>query len=102
MEKRHKYLDHAVLGYFLLILFAMIITNIFSGVIDIMILGKIIPGYLIEQSAMGIKFPMASGVGMALGSIAAGALGLFWGLYLVRSSKRQEIVELWKEKWSGN
>ncbi len=33
-------------------------------------------------------------------TIIAGAVGFFWGLYLVRPAKRPEIVEIWKNKWS--
>lgn len=33
-------------------------------------------------------------------TIIAGAVGFFWGLYLVRPAKRLEIVEIWKNKWS--
>ena len=33
-------------------------------------------------------------------TIIAGILGIFWGLYLIRPSKRAQIVELWKNKWS--
>lgn len=33
-------------------------------------------------------------------TIAAGIIGIVWGLYLIRPSKRAEIVELWKSKWS--
>lgn len=41
-------------------------------------------------------------LGMGIGdwiTIAAGAFAAFWGLYLIRKSKRQEIIELWNEKW---
>jgi hypothetical protein len=33
-------------------------------------------------------------------TIAAGVLGAVWGLYLIRSAKRTEIVDLWKSKWA--
>ena len=33
-------------------------------------------------------------------TVSAGVLGAIWGLYLIRSSKRTEIVEIWKKKWS--
>ena len=32
-------------------------------------------------------------------TIAAGFLGGIWGLYLIRSSKRAEILSLWNSKW---
>lgn len=36
-------------------------------------------------------------------TIIAGIIGIVLGLYLIRPSKRSEIVELWKDKWSiGN
>ena len=41
-------------------------------------------------------------LGMGIGdwiTIAAGAFAAFWGLYLIRKSKRQEIIDLWNEKW---
>ena len=33
-------------------------------------------------------------------TIVAGVLGIILGLYLIRPSKRAEIVDLWKTKWS--
>lgn len=33
-------------------------------------------------------------------TIAAGAVGCVWGLYLIRKAKRGQIVELWKNKWA--
>ncbi|MCR5507191.1 MAG: hypothetical protein K6F34_00745 [Lachnospiraceae bacterium] len=48
----------------------------------------------------------ASGLGNAVGSVLAIGLffarviGIILGLYLIRPSKRAEIVELWKAKWS--
>ena len=41
--------------------------------------------------------------GMGVGdwiTIVAGVIGIFLGLYLIRPSKRSEIVDLWKAKWS--
>ncbi len=33
-------------------------------------------------------------------TIIAGIVGIIWGLYLIRPSKRAEIADLWKNKWS--
>ena len=110
--KNHKILDHPVLGYFLLMIFVLIMASIFSKIIDSMILGNIIPGYAVKTEAFGREMSEASGVGMAVGSIAAigigdyvtiaaGVVGLVIGLYLIRPAKRAEIVRLWQDKWKA-
>ena len=33
-------------------------------------------------------------------TIVAGVIGIILGLYLIRPSKRGEILDLWKTKWS--
>lgn len=41
-------------------------------------------------------------LGMGIGdwiTIAAGVFAAFWGLYLIRKSKRQDIIDLWNAKW---
>ena len=95
-ERKHKILNHPILGYFLLMLFALIITQVISAIIDNMILARFISGYAFTQTIAGTERTQATGVGNA-----AGAAGIFWGLYLVRPAKRSEIVELWKSKWSA-
>lgn len=40
--------------------------------------------------------------GMGVGdwiTVGAGFFGFFWGLYLIRKSKRAEILEVWKKTW---
>lgn len=74
--KEHKVLNHPVLGYFLLMIFSLLVASIISDIIDNKILGNLIPGYAITQNILGQETPMASGVGMAVGSVLV--IGLFY------------------------
>ena len=69
MKKRnHKVLDHPILGYVLLGLFAMIVTEL-VGQLDIIINNNILGPELTSSSQLG------SGIGTAIGALVA--LGLF-------------------------
>ena len=69
MKKRnHKVLDHPILGYVLLGLFAMIVTEL-VGQLDIIINNNILEPELTSSSQLG------SGIGTAIGALVA--LGLF-------------------------
>ena len=74
--QNHKILDHRALGYFLLMLFTLIIDEIFSFIIDKVLLSRLIPGYAVEQTVMGNVTNNAMGVGTAVGAVVA--IGLFY------------------------
>ncbi len=75
-ERNHKLLDHPVLGYFILAIFAYVMSSlIFSTIIDSLILANVIPGYGVEVYTGGRKVVAASGVGSAVGALAA--VGIF-------------------------
>ena len=76
--RKHKVLDHPVLGYFLLILFVLFVTGVFSRIIDGMILGKLIPGYAIKGTMLGEEVDQTSGVGNAVGSVVAISIFYLW------------------------
>ena len=73
-EKHHRILDHSILGYFLLMLFSMIVAELVSFIIDDMILAGVIPGYAVTQNILGEERVQASGVGDAVGAVLAIAL----------------------------
>ncbi len=75
-EREHKILNHPILGYFLLILFAMMIAQVVGYIIDNMILAGIIPGYAVTQIIAGTQRSQATGVGFAAGAVLAA--GLFY------------------------
>ena len=74
MEKKHRILDHTIISYFLLGLFVMICTNL-GGAIDTVIAG-FLPGYAQEVTVSGTTTQTASGVGVAIGALAAA--GIFY------------------------
>lgn len=65
--KTHKILNHPILGYFLLALFASLIASVFSEIIDDILLAAFIPGY----APAGAKPGSVVGVGAAVGSLVA-------------------------------
>lgn len=77
-KKRHKFLDHPIPGYFLLILFGMVMTNLFSSVIDGQILARLIPGFSVTLQASGMTVENAAGPGTAIGALAAAAIFRWW------------------------
>ena len=77
-------------------IFSFIVSAVISSLIDKALLGNIIPGYAITMEVYGREVTEASGLGNAVGSVLA--IGLFYIWF--RLSKRAEIVELWKSKWS--
>ncbi|MBO4637078.1 MAG: hypothetical protein J5685_08020 [Clostridiales bacterium] len=97
--KKHVILDHPILSYFLLLIFTVIMANIFSSIIDVKLLAALIPGYGTEMEVLGRTTVSASGAGTSVGAVAAAVVAFFWGLYLIRKSKRQEIIDLWNGKW---
>ncbi len=73
---KHRILDHPVLGYFLLIIFTIILSGICSLIIDNGIFALLIPGYAITMTARGSKILEATGPGAAAGALAA--IGIFY------------------------
>lgn len=76
--RQHKILDHPILGYFLLVMFSMIITQIVAGIIDSKILANIIPGYRMEITFMGKTSDATTGVGAALGAVLSAFIFWLW------------------------
>lgn len=75
-DRKHKVLDHPILGYALLCIFVMLVSDTFSAFIDQMILVGLIPGYGTEIEIAGIKVVTASGVGTAVGAVVC--VIIFW------------------------
>lgn len=69
-EKKHKVLDHPILGYFILALFGMILSNLIGPLID-MPIGKAIPEYMSTVEFMGTKQQTAAGVGVGIAAVIA-------------------------------
>lgn len=69
-ERNHKVLNHPVLGYFVLVIWGLIVSSIGSA-LDTATLGKVIPGYAIESEFMGKVSSSASGVMVAVVSVLA-------------------------------
>ncbi|MBR4529938.1 MAG: CPBP family intramembrane metalloprotease [Lachnospiraceae bacterium] len=76
-EKPHKILDHPILSYFLLFLFAEILVS-FGTIIDTKVVGPLVPGYLHDVTVAGYTEPAASGVGVAVGALVAIAIFALW------------------------
>ena len=72
----HRILNHPTLGYFLLMIFSLILSSILSSIIDQALLGNLIPGYAAKTEVYGIEIVQASGLGTAVGSVLA--IGLFY------------------------
>ncbi|MBR6484399.1 MAG: CPBP family intramembrane metalloprotease [Clostridiales bacterium] len=77
-EKKHVILDHVILSYFLLFIFAMIFISLGSKYIDSMILAKFIPGYGSEMTVMGKTSVSAAGLGAAMGAVLSAGLFYVW------------------------
>ena len=75
-ERKHKILNHPILGYFMLMFFALIISQVISAIIDNMILARSISGYAFTQTIMGKERSQAGGVGTAVGALLS--IGLFY------------------------
>jgi membrane protease YdiL (CAAX protease family) len=77
MKKRqHKILDHAIVGYFLLILFVSIAESLGSFVDRL--IGNIYPAYVIETVVNGKTVDIANGVGIALAALLALLIFKLW------------------------
>ena len=74
--RNHAILDHPILGYFLLLIFALIFESIGSG-LDIMI-ARFLPGYATTHEMLGMKYTTASGIGLAIGALIAVAIFGLW------------------------
>ena len=72
--KKHGFMDHVILVYFLFAILTMIVESIVSSFID-MPLAYVIPGYGTEMEMAGMKVMTASGVGTAVGALLM--VGLF-------------------------
>ena len=75
--KKHVILDHPILGYFLLMIFTMILESV-GSLLDNAI-AMFLPGYGTETVMFGNKFTQATGIGTAIGAMAA--LGFFYLLF---------------------
>lgn len=76
--KKHAILDHPILGYFLLAIFALLTGSIIGSFIDSP-LAYVIPGYGSEHEMNGIKYMVASGVGNAIGALLC--IGIFYLIF---------------------
>lgn len=76
MNRNHKILDHPILGYILLFLFAE--TLIVIGMYFDKFLAGYIPGYGTEGEAFGRTYIGASGIGCAIGAFLAVLLFTLW------------------------
>ncbi len=76
MEKKHKILDHTIIGYFILLIIAEVFIGMF-GFLD-KFLANYIPGYGMETQVMGIDTVQASGIGYAIGSVIFVLLFTLW------------------------
>ena len=76
MKRRHRILDHPILGYFLLLIFTSIILSL-GGALDTFI-ADVLPGYGKEYTMMGSTIKTASGVGIAIGALAAAGVFYLW------------------------
>ena len=77
MQKRkHRILDHPILGYFLLLIFVHLFIGL-GALIDLPISG-ILPGYGTEMSLAGTTVRTASGIGSAVAALAAAGLFKLW------------------------
>lgn len=76
-EKPHKVLDHSILGYFVLFVFAEVLSNLGSNIIDEAV-APYIPGYSTEITVFGMTMTIASGFGSAIGALVAILIFVFW------------------------
>lgn len=74
--RRHAILDHPILGYFLLMIFAGILLTV-GSLLDDLIAG-FLPGYATVSEVASIKSTNASGVGVAIGAMAAVGVFCLW------------------------
>ena len=75
-EKPHKVLDHPILGYFILFVFAEVFTNLGTYIDGAA--APFIPGYATEITALGQTVTTASGFGSAIGALAAILIFALW------------------------
>ncbi len=75
-RKQHRFLDHPILAYFLLMIPTMILIAVF-GKIDLFV-ARFIPGYAKEVTAFGRTVVSAEGIGNALGAIVSALIFTFW------------------------
>lgn len=76
MEKKHKILDHTIVGYFVLFFVSELFIGMFAFVDKY--LARFIPGYGTETQVMGINTVQASGIGLAIGSVIFTLLFTLW------------------------
>ncbi|MCR5156075.1 MAG: CPBP family intramembrane metalloprotease [Butyrivibrio sp.] len=74
--RSHKILDHPILGYFILFVFAIIFMNL-GTTIDHMI-ARFIPGYSTELVTPAGTTTTAIGIGAAIGSLVAILIYMLW------------------------
>ncbi|MBP5262273.1 MAG: CPBP family intramembrane metalloprotease [Clostridiales bacterium] len=73
-KRKHVVLDHPILGFFILDIFASLMQS-FGNVLDAIIV-YVLPGYGTKVTFAGIETTSASGVGTAVGAV--GAAIIFW------------------------
>ncbi|MBQ3663558.1 MAG: CPBP family intramembrane metalloprotease [Clostridia bacterium] len=74
--RKHRILNHPVLGYFVLMIFALVVSGL-GSLLDTP-LAELIPGYGTNVTFNGTEIHSASGVGLALGSLLALLLFRLW------------------------
>lgn len=74
--RKHVILDRPVLGYILLMLFSQGVEQV-GTVID-QVIARVLPGYGYEINMLGNKVYQATGIGCAIGALAAVAIFAWW------------------------
>ncbi|MBE6042381.1 MAG: CPBP family intramembrane metalloprotease [Clostridiales bacterium] len=78
MDKRnHRILNHAIVGYFLLLIFVSIVESTLGTGLDKLLAG-IIPDYAVKSEVAGQMTESAMGVGVAVSALVALLLFKFW------------------------
>lgn len=78
MDKRnHRILNHAIVGYFLLLIFVSLVESTLGTGLDKLLAG-IIPDYAVKSEVAGQMTESAMGVGVAVSALVALLLFKFW------------------------
>ena len=77
MNRKHTILNHSIIGYFVLMIFVILFSQIGSALIDGP-LANVIPGYAKEVSGFDVTVSSASGIGAAIGVIVSVMIFTLW------------------------
>ena len=77
MRRKHKILNHPIIGYFILLIYVLAFSSIGASLID-KPLSMVIPGYAKEMSGFGTTTTSASGIGAAIAVILAVIIFTLW------------------------